>query len=234
MMAVRLELVGFRAGSAVLEMDASGGAIFEHALFTEAMSIFMNGSTRIVERAESLPPEFTLQVLDGLIRFTGGLSPRTIEYFDLDWRDTVSLRLDRGFREHARWLRRQRRRDLVTVVGRLHEGDFDPLALRCRVDTLDASVPCSFTEDMREPVLAAMDAMVVASGVAELQPDGRVRSLALDDITVVDESQRHTVGQLAHAQGVEPVRVISEFATFPEIDDEDFKRFVADAMSARS
>ncbi len=126
------------------------------------------------------------------------------------------------------------RLDLATIVGRLHEGDFAPLALRCRVDTIDVTIPCSFTVEMRDTVLGAMDAMVIATGVAALQPDGRIRSLDLEDLTTIDEAQRKTVDQLAEDRGIVPVQDIAEFATLTDIDSNDFDHFVRSAMSARS
>jgi hypothetical protein len=86
---------------------------------------------------------------------------------------------------------------------------------------------------MRETVLSAMDAMVVATGVAELQPDGRVRTLALDDLTIINEAVRRSAEQLAREQGVEVVQDTSEFATLTDIDDDDFDSFISGAISAR-
>lgn len=232
--AVRLDLVGLHEGSAVLELRAADTAIFGHGLLAESMDVLMAGMGAISRRSTEAPAEFTPQIMDGLIRLTGGLSSRVVNRLEITWRDDDYVILDRGFSEHARWLRRQRRNDLVTIVGRLHEGDFDPLALRCRVDTLDATVPCSFGDDLREAVLAAMDCMVVASGVAELQPDGGVRTLALDDLTVINEATRHTAEQIARDQGIGPVQDVSEFATLTDIDDDDFGNFLDGAMSARS
>jgi hypothetical protein len=232
--AVRLDLVGLRAGSAILEMQPAENAIFGHDLLTNSVDTLMGGIDAIAARSNDAPPAFTPQVLDGLIRLTGGLSPDTIDHLEIAWRGAAPAHLDRGFREHVRWLRRKQRSDVVTIVGRLHEGDFDPLVLRCRIDTLTQSVPCSFTSDLRDAVLAAMDSMVVATGVAELQPDESVRTLALDELTVIDEAQRHGIAELAREQGIQPVQDVSDFATLTDLDDGEFGDFMDDVMSARS
>lgn len=232
--AVRLELIAFWDGSTVLDMAPPGDAMLNHGLLDESMGLLFGGLRAIAERAQDVPSGFTPQVLDGLIRFSGGISPQTVHRLEVSRDQMPPVVIDQAFRDHVRWLRTFRHHDVVSIVGRLHEGDFDPLALRCRIDTIDTTVQCSFSEDMRERVLSAMDCMVVASGIAELQSNGRVRTLDLDDLTVIDEAQRRTIDQLAQDQGIEPVRDIAEFATLTELEDEEYDRFVKSAMSARS
>lgn len=231
--AVKLELVGFRRGSTILEM-APPGAIMNHGLLDESSAALISGMEAIAKKVSRAPTGFNSQVLDGLIRFSGGISDQTIRRLEISWPGHAVVIVDREFREHARWLRRQTVRDVVSIVGRLHEGDFDPLALRCRIDTLDATIACSFGSDMREVVLAAMDCMVVATGIADMQLDGRVRALALDELTVIEEAQRRTVEELAREQGVDPVQDLSQFATMTDLDDDEYESFVGKAMSSRS
>lgn len=232
--AVRLELVAFRPGSAVLDMAPPDEAMLTHELLDVSTELLFSGLGDIANGAQKVPKEFTPQVLDGLIRLSGGLSKQTVHYLEFSLPSGENVVVDQEFRDQARRLRRQRRHDMVTIVGRLHEGDFDPLALRCRVDTVDATVSCSFAQDMRGTVLDAMDSMVIASGVAEMQPDGRVRALDLDDLTVIDEAQRRSIDQLAEEQGVQPVNDIDEFATMTDLGDDEFGSFFDKAMSARS
>lgn len=232
--AVRLELVGFQRGSAVLQISPPESAAFGHQLLDESLDIFMGGLVEIERRTETLPQSFTPQVLNGLIRLTGGLSPQAIAFLEIGRRERGFIRIDEGFRDHVRWLRARRRQDQTTIVGRLHEAAFAPMALRCRIDTVDATIPCSFTGLLRESVLEAMDSMVVATGIAELQADGRVRSVDLDDLTVIDEAKRRTVEQIAREQGIALVQDFAEFATLADMDDQEFDHFMQHAMSARS
>lgn len=233
--AVRFELVGFRAGSAVLEMaPPDDEALFNHDLQSKTQDLLFAGLDAIGQRKTKLPQEFTPQVLDGLIRLSGGISPKSVHRLELsrDGGDTVVI--DGEFRNYMRWLRKSNTQDVVTIVGRLHEGDFDPLTLRCRIDTVDTTITCSFANDMKESILAAMGSMVSATGIAEIQPDDRIRTLDLDDLTVIDEAQRRTIGELAEEQGIRPVADINEFATMPDLNSDELDNFIAEALSTRS
>lgn len=78
------------------------------------------------------------------------------------------------------------------VSGRLHMGDFAPSALRCRIDTPLGSVTCTFDEGLHEAVLAAMDRLVIARGIAERRTEsGEVRVVHIDGIEFVEESRTY-------------------------------------------
>lgn len=231
--AVKLEMVAFRMGSAVLDMAQPADGMISHALLDESVDLLFRGMSDLA-RGDKAPSEFTPQVLDGLIRLSGGISSRSIRTLELSQKGRDPVVIDQDFREHVRRLRRHHRHEIATVTGRLHEGDFDPLALRCRIDTLDATIPCSFGQELRDLVLGAMDSMVVCTGIAEYQPDGRIRAIELDELTVIDEAQRRTIDQLAQEQGTAPVTDIAEFATMTDLSDDEFNQFIANAMSARS
>ncbi|MGO1054599.1 hypothetical protein [Crossiella sp. CA198] len=232
--AVRLELTGFKTGSTVLEISAPADVIFDHGLLERSLDAFFAGVEQVSRGISESPSEFTPQVLDGLIRLSGGISPGSIAFLEISRRGGPTVRIDDVFRGRVRALRRLVQRDEVAIVGRLHEGDFAPAALRCRVDTWDASIPCTFDQDLRDRILAAMDSMVMVTGVAETQPDGRIRTLDLLSISIVDEASRRDLGQLAEEQEVRPVTSLSEFGKLSDLGDDDFDQFVNGAMSARS
>jgi hypothetical protein len=231
--AVRYELVAFKAGSAVLEMAPPEAHLMDHELRGQVGNVLFTGLHAIGRGATVLPPEFNSAVLDGLVRLTGGISPGSVHRLELSRGDEPVVMDDR-FHEHVRRLRKGNARDTVTIVGRLHAGDFDPLALRCRIDTVETTVTCTFGVEMRETVLAAMDSMVAATGTADVLPDGYVRGLDLDELTVVDEARSHSLSELAEEQGVGAVSDVAKFATMPDIDAEEFGVFLAHALSSRA
>lgn len=230
--AVRLELTGFRSGSVVLEASPADDALIDHQLLRDSTNLFFEGLASIGERKDRLRPEFSPQVLDGLLQLAGGIGPSAVDHLEFSY-GSRNVRVDAAWRDHVRHLRKQRTQDVLSIIGRLHEGDFDPLNLRCRIDTVEATIQCSFTRDMRERVLAAMDAMVAASGIAEFDAGGRIRSLDIDDLTILDEAQRQSISELADEQGIAPVRDITDFATMTDLGDSDFDEFMTNVLSAR-
>ncbi len=85
---------------------------------------------------------------------------------------------------------------------------------------------------MRDGVLDAMDQLVMATGTAELQPDGStVRVLHLSAICSHPEARISPLPTLKRQQGTAPVSDIEELLG-PETD-EDFASFVEAIESAR-
>jgi hypothetical protein len=231
--AVRLELTGFSPGSAILEVSPPGGAMITHDLLGQSVELLMKAIESIDGAQRSHPEVFGKQVLDGLVRLSGGISPRSVRTIEITRLNDRTVVIDDDFRRAARAARNAGDRSEVTIVGRLHMGDFAPAALRCRVDTISTSVSCTFDESLTDDVLNAMGAMVVATGIAELLPDGRVRSLDLLGLTRVNESKRASIGALAQQQGVTPVRNLTDFPTVQDVSDDEFEQFMRDALSAR-
>ncbi|ROP39447.1 hypothetical protein [Saccharothrix texasensis] len=231
--AVRLELTGFSQGSAILEVSPPAGAMIPHDLLDQSVDLLMTGIESIHSAQRSHPEVFGKQVLDGFVRLSGGISPRSVRTIEITRRDGRTVTIDDEFRRAARSARNAGDRSEVTIVGRLHMGDFAPAALRCRVDTLSNSVPCTFDESLTDDVLNAMGAMVVATGIAELLPDGRVRSLDLLGLTQVNEAKRASIDKLTQQQGITPLRSVTDFATVQDVSDEEFEQFIRDALSAR-
>ncbi len=110
-------------------------------------------------------------------------------------------------------------------------GDFDPLSLRCRIDTHSGSVSCDLDDELREAVLDLIDSLVIAQGVAEMQPDGdTVRVLHLESIEAVETSAASSLDELAQQQGIQPLDDINKLRGEP-IDD--FDSFFETVRSAR-
>lgn len=231
--AVRLELTDFASGSAILEVSPPSGAMIMHDLLGKSVGLLMEAIESIDEAQRSHPEVFGKQVLDGLVRLSGGISPRSVRTIEITRINDRTVVIDDDFRRAARAARNAGDRSEVTIVGRLHMGDFAPAALRCRVDTISTSVSCTFDESLTDDVLNAMGAMVVANGIAELLPDGRVRSLDLLSLTKVNEAKRANIGALAQQQGIAAVRNLTDFPTVQDVSDEEFEQFIRDALSAR-
>lgn len=234
--AVRLEITGFRSGSAVLEVDqAASDALFAHELLAQSLDDLQVGAAAINDGdVKSLPESFSETVLDGLLRMCGGIADTAVSVVDVHLNEKPLLHIDKGFREAVRGMRTTRHYDSATIVGRLQMGDFAPSTLRCRIDTWDASIVCDFDEPLRDKVLSAMDSMVIAAGIAEFSlGGGNIRALELTELTVVPEDSRKSFQQLAAEQGVEPVADVAEFGLGEPVDDDDFEHFLRAALSAR-
>lgn len=122
-------------------------------------------------------------------------------------------------------------REEITIVGRLHMGDFDPMSTHCRIDTHLGSVPCDLDDDLKDTVLDYLDELVTASGVAEFQADGvAVRVLHLAGLTKIEAARFQSLDELADAQGVRPLTNLSSLRGEPI---EDFDEFMRNIRSAR-
>ncbi len=232
--AVRLELYGFSPGSARLAIRRPKAALGDHDLLVESMDALEYGAKQIQRQTHTLPPGFTSQVVDGLIRLSGGIADGFMTQVELTRNGKPILTVDNEFRILVRKLRQSTRRDEATVVGLLQMGDFAPSSLRCRVDTLSASIVCTFDESMKDMVLAAMDRMVSVRGVAEFAVDGvTMRSLDIEEIDVLDAAEDVSLESLTRSQGVAPLTDIALLATSEPMTDEEFDTFLTDALSAR-
>jgi hypothetical protein len=232
--AVRVEFTGFAQGSAVLELElpatADGGALLE-----ESLAVLVAGADA-VRTGRSLPEAFTPQVLDGLIRFVGGLEPGTVTELVIGRGGRPLVVADSEFRGRLRETRRKVWHAETTIVGLLQMGDFAPSALRCRIDTVHASVACTFDETLAETVLGSLNRLVVASGTGQFTAGGAtLRSLDLSRLEPLPRAPEASLDELTHSQQVTP------WATSPTgtgfgtdgLSDADFEAFLSEAMSAR-
>jgi hypothetical protein len=232
--AARLIFTGFHAGSAVLELTRpparDGGVLLE-----ESLDVLAAGSAAIRE-GRTVPEAFSTPVLDGLIRLASGLGDDVITEVVVSRGGTPLVTIDQEMRRALRYARRQVRHDDTTIVGLLQMGDFAPSALRCRIDTIDASVTCTFDEGLSATVLACLNTLVVASGTGEFVAGGVLRSLDLSDLAPVERAGEPALDDLARAQGVtawgDP-SAVAGFGAGGELGDEEFAAFLAGALSSR-
>lgn len=229
--AVRLDFAGFRAGSVVIDVIRPGGAEADE-LLSESLRVLEDGC-EAVRLHRQLPALFTPHVINGLRELAGGINSGNLTSITFDRSGGRSFVIDPAFRgELERVATRADNEQEATVVGRLQMGDFSPAALKCRIDTFAGSVLADFGAELRDGVLDAMDQLVMATGTAELQPDGStVRVLHLSAIESLPEARISPLPTLERQQGIAPVADIEELLG-PETDD-DFASFVEAIESAR-
>lgn len=230
--AVRLDFAGFRAGSAVLQMERRGQGTWPNDLFHETLDAFREGVLVMNKGASRAPQHFTPQVIKGLRDLTGGLSSQGLTQIEFTAGSATLCMVDQRFRRALRRVEQSAGSDEeAIIVGRLLMGDFSPASLRCRIDTFAGSVLCDFDADLRDAVLDSMDLLVKARGLAELQPDGStIRLLHLEALEVVRETSMRTLATLARQQRVKPVEDIGVLLGEPI---EDFEDFLDTVRSAR-
>jgi hypothetical protein len=234
--AVRLDVIGFRAGSAIIDVirsDQPQPAMFEtDSLLPDSLRALEDGITAIREGGR-LPSYFTPQVVTGLRELAGGINVGNLTKISFERPGGQAFVIDSVFRDRLRSVSTLGPETEATVVGRLQMGDFSPAALRCRIDTFAGSVLSDFGDELRESVLDAMDQMVMARGTAELQPDGStVRVLHLSAIDRLPSARMVPLQTLQRQQQITPVNDIAELQGSTE-DEEDFGPFMEAINSAR-
>jgi hypothetical protein len=234
--AVRLDLVGFRAGSAIVDVirsDQPQQVMFEtDSLLPNSLQALDDGITAI-RSGGRLPPYFTPQVLTGLRELAGGINPRNLTRISFERPGRPAFVIDTLFRDRLRNVSTLGPETEVTVVGLLQMGDFSPAALRCRIDTFAGSVLGDFGDELRDSVLDAMDQVVMASGTAELQPDGTtVRVLHLSALSVLPSARMLPLATLQRQQQVAKVDDISVLQGSTDSED-DFGLFMEAITSVR-
>jgi hypothetical protein len=235
--AVRLDLAGFRSGSAIIDIvrpvQTDLQLESDDTLLTDALNALEDGIAR-VRSGNQLPAHFTPQVITGLRELAGGINPSNLTRISFGRPDGHQFVMDAVFREQLRKVSARAPETSATVVGRLQMGDFSPAALRCRIDTFAGSVLADFDADLRDTVLDAMDQMVMVTGIAELQPDGAtVRVLHISALETLAEARISPLATLQRQQGVTEVRDIDELRGRAE-DTDDFGSFLEAIRSARN
>ncbi|HUN35608.1 MAG TPA: hypothetical protein VMU95_26720 [Trebonia sp.] len=234
--AVRLDLAGFRAGSAIIDViraDRPEAAEVEgDSLLADSLRALEDGITAI-RKGGDLPPYFTPQVVTGLRELAGGINVGNLTRISFGRPGGQSFVIDSIFRDRLRKVSTLGPQTEATVVGRLQMGDFSPAALRCRIDTFAGSVLADFGDELRDSVLDAMDQMVMATGIADMQPDGStVRVLHLSALERLPSARTLPLATLQRQQGVSPVSDISDLRGHAE-DGDDFGSFMEAITSAR-
>lgn len=227
--AVRLDFAGFRPGSVIIDIARPGEAVAD-GLLERSLQALEDGIA--VVRTGGIPPSyFTPQVINGLRELAGGITSGNLTSITFGRSGHDRFVIDSVFRECIRAMSPSTAEGEATVVGRLQMGDFSPATLRCRIDTFAGSVLADFDADLRDTVLDAMDQIVMATGIAELQPDGStVRLLHLSSLESLPSARMSPLITLGRQQGVGPISDIEELQGH---DTEDFGPFLDALNSAR-
>ncbi|GID29449.1 hypothetical protein [Paractinoplanes brasiliensis] len=228
--AVRLDFVGFQSGSAVLSIARTGQLSLDD-LLNNSLDALEDGVNQLLRDPLTPPPLFTPQVINGIRDLTGGIGSSTVTRIEF-WRaGRKRFTIDEALQAAVRSIPSETVQQAVTVVGRLHMGDFSPAGLRCRIDTYAGSVLCDFALDLRDAVLDAMDQMVMAEGKGELEPNGAsVHVLHLTRLEILESARPSSLDRLARQQQIQPLSSLDELGGAP-IDD--FDEFTTIVRSAR-
>jgi hypothetical protein len=229
--AVRLDFVEFRPGSAVLKVARTGQLSLDDLLST-SLDALEEGINELRQNPSEPPRHFTPQIINGIRDLTGGISTNNVTRIEF-WRTgTIRFTIDETLQAAVRAIRFQPEQENVTIVGRLHMGDFSPAGLRCRIDTYAGSVLCDFTSDLRNAVLDAMDEIVMAEGRGEIELNGTtVRVLHLARLEALNSARPRSLDSLAREQHVQPLSSLAELGGLPV---DDFDEFLTAIKSARS
>lgn len=226
--AVQLSITALRSGSVVLDLARTGQeSIDGDSLLDRTLGALGSGVSSIARVPTVMPDYFTMPLVSGLRDLAGGIGPGRLQRIELLRSGNVIVSIDEAFRRGVRQLNIERGTEPATVVGRLHMGDFSPASLRCRIDTYAGSILCDFDVELKDAVLNAMDEMVMATGEAQLQPDGStVRTLHLSSLQTLPTATSTTLADLAEAQGITPLQSADELTGEP-IPDDEYDAFLA-------
>lgn len=133
-----------------------------------------------------------------------------------------------------------------TVEGRLLMGDFRETGFRCRLHpSVGPPISCTFGEEQREAVLAALTRYVRLVGEAR-EADGTIQILRIEDIEILDQLEDAVAGEqayyfdssqtledLAEQQGVVVPAVFDSLLGDFWPEDEDIDEFTATVRTWR-
>lgn len=252
----RLEVVALRSGSITLELDLAAGErpLEGMDVGRRAVEGFVRGLAALSEQTAlseqaPLPAGWDAGVLLAAKEMAAGLR-RGLERIEIEVHANGArrrARLDLTTVEVIGRLISRPVRNLQTVEGRLLMADFKETGSRCRVHPpMGPPVECTFDEAHRHAVLDALTRYVRVSGEAQTdEATGRVRQLAIADIEIVDVVsrvgegsypfwERLEVEELAHLQGVQPVRDLASLAA-PMIweSSDELEAFLDETYRAR-
>jgi len=220
-----MDFVGFAGGSAVMQLSPAGTASLDNLLNT-SFETLVQGLRYIDENGEKpdgeLGSHFTPLVLNGLATLCGGIGGKGLTRIEFTTDDVTHFVLTKQTQVSLRQIQKQSVETQTTIVGRLHMGDFEPLSLKCRIDTSVGSVWCDFDIDLKNDVFDQLDQLVMATGSAELQSDGTVRVLHLVELTPIETSRTSSLEELAAEQGVRSLQDVGELRGAPVDDFEVF------------
>ncbi|WP_250281003.1 MULTISPECIES: hypothetical protein [unclassified Frankia] len=230
--AVGMEVRALTSGSAVLTVGRITQPMLGDDLLIDSLETLEAGLDAIAN-GRPTPEVFTAPVLDGLLKLSGGVADGTLAGVEIQRGGRTTIRFDTQLYSSVRAARRAVSITEQVIVGRLQMGDFARGALRCRIDTVTSSVSCTFDEGLKKDVLAAMNSLVRARGLAESTAGGVIRAFTLRAVERLPSSPHRTLDDMAREQEVEPVRSLAELAMSEPLTDEEYEDFLAAAMSAR-
>jgi hypothetical protein len=234
---VQLSITGLSQGSIVLELDRVGSApLFEDGdLLAESLDALASGVRQIREEPEGgFPRYFSAPLVAGLRNLAGGIGPGRLTRIDVHAGNKLLLSVDAGFQQSVRRFAPERSSVEATVVGRLRMGDFSPAALRCRIDAVTGSTLCDFDMELKDDVFDSLDQMVIASGIAQAEPDSAVvRVMHVTQLQVLPEASHQSFEELQAEQRVRPWTASEQLPGEP-MDDDEFNAFLAAIAEARS
>ncbi|WP_261561782.1 hypothetical protein [Frankia tisae] len=230
--AVGMEIRALTSGSAVLTVGRIVEPLLGDDLLLGSLEALETGLDAIAH-GRPAPEVFTAPVLDGLLKLSGGVADQTLVGVDIHRGGRTTIHFDRELHARVRAARNAVSVAERTIVGRLQMGDFARGSLRCRIDTMTGSITCTFGEELKENVLAAMGSLVRARGPAESTAGGAIRTFTLRAVEQLPGSPHRTLDELAAQQKVRPVRSLAELTLSEPLTDEEYADFLTAAMSAR-
>lgn len=211
--AVRLDFVGFERGSAILQVARTGQQSWDGDGLLEQSFATLAKGVKALEQGGPLPEAFTPQVVNGLRSLTGGIGARGITRIRVASTSAPDFEFNSGLRKALREVSLSLVESEATVVGRLQMGDFSPASLLCRIDTYAGSIQCGFGAEIRDRVLDCMDQLVMAHGIAEMQPDGStIRVLRISDINPIGSPSSRSLDDLTREQRITPLASVDELS----------------------
>lgn len=129
--AVRMDFVGFDRGSAVLNLQRSPNEALDD-LLSDSFRALTSGLESLKRAPRSMPEHFDPVIVNGLVALCGGISRRNVHEISFSEGGRTYFTLDAEMRQSLRQVQKSGSQQELTIVGRLHMGDFDPLGLRCR------------------------------------------------------------------------------------------------------
>jgi len=233
----RLEVVGLREGSTLLEFDLAERErpLDELDLGIEALAAFAAGLPSLTS-GETPSKPWDRGVVQAVERLTSVLE-RGVDEIVVGLAGAASeeravfTRWTRGALPAAAPVGARQR---VEVEGRLLMADFAATRDEARIHSpLDVPIRCTFRPELESTVLRLLRRYVRASGWAELDEQGRIRVLRLESLEdaelTADRSfwDLPTLDDLSEERGIEPVERLEDLVAGFWPEDESVDDFLA-------
>lgn len=233
----RLEVVGLRGGSTLLEFDLAEHErpLDERDLGVEALEAFETGLIAVASGATPPVPwdHGVVQTVERLVRVLDrgideivvgrpGAAPEQRAVFTRSIREERRLAVPLGVSER------------VEVEGRLLMADFAATRDEARIHRpLDSPVRCTFGPELESTALSLLRRYVRGEGWAELDEQGRITTLELESLEDAELTtgrsfwELPTLDALAEENGIEPVERLQDLVSGFWSEDESVDEFLA-------